>query len=184
MPVLNGEYLPHIWFTSFFGGWFFPGGLGSQVSACSAGDPGSVPELGRSPGEGNGNPLQYSCWRIPWMEKPDGLQSLGLKQELDTTERPNSNRTMCCSFIHPFLHMFPVNAPQAPGPWSGADRWSGPRGDTWAQEAGLGPLGTGALFHPPKLGLLAAPSVHLVNSWGWGRAVFCSLAWGKAEDPS
>ena len=32
-----------------------------KESACSAGDPGSVPGLGRSPGEGNGNPLLYSC---------------------------------------------------------------------------------------------------------------------------
>ena len=28
-------------------------------------------------GEGNGNPLQHSCWKIPWMEKPDTLQSMG-----------------------------------------------------------------------------------------------------------
>ena len=33
----------------------------SKASAYSAGDPGSIPVLGRSPGEGNGNPLQYSC---------------------------------------------------------------------------------------------------------------------------
>ena len=32
-----------------------------KVSACNAGDPGSIPELRRSPGEGNGNPLQYFC---------------------------------------------------------------------------------------------------------------------------
>ena len=32
-----------------------------RESACNAGDPGSIPGLGRSPGEGNGNPLQYSC---------------------------------------------------------------------------------------------------------------------------
>ena len=32
-----------------------------KASACNAGDPGSIPGLGRSPGEGNGNPLQYSC---------------------------------------------------------------------------------------------------------------------------
>ena len=37
----------------------------------------SVPGSGRSPGGGPGNPLQYSCWRIPWTEEPDGLQSLG-----------------------------------------------------------------------------------------------------------
>ena len=39
----------------------FPGGSDGKASACSVGDPGSIPGLGRSPGEGNGNPLQYSC---------------------------------------------------------------------------------------------------------------------------
>ena len=39
----------------------FPGGLDSEESACSAGDSGSVPRSGRSSGEGNGHPLQYSC---------------------------------------------------------------------------------------------------------------------------
>ena len=40
---------------------WFPGGSDGKVSACNAGDPGSIPGLGRSPGEGNGDPLQYSC---------------------------------------------------------------------------------------------------------------------------
>ena len=39
----------------------FPGGSESTESACSTGDPGSVFGLGRSPGEGNGNPLQNYC---------------------------------------------------------------------------------------------------------------------------
>ena len=39
----------------------FPGGSEVKASACNAGDPGSIPGLGRSPGEGNDNPLQYSC---------------------------------------------------------------------------------------------------------------------------
>ena len=39
----------------------FPGNSDSKESACNAGDPGLVPEWGRSPGEGNGCPLQYSC---------------------------------------------------------------------------------------------------------------------------
>ena len=39
----------------------FPGGSDSEESACNVGDQGSVPGLGRFPGEGNGNPLQYSC---------------------------------------------------------------------------------------------------------------------------
>ena len=39
----------------------FPGGSVGKESDCSAGEPFSVPHLGRSPGEGNGKPLQYSC---------------------------------------------------------------------------------------------------------------------------
>ena len=41
--------------------WDFPGGSDGKVSAYNAGNPGSIPGLGRSPGEGNGYPLQYSC---------------------------------------------------------------------------------------------------------------------------
>ena len=65
-----------------------PCGSDDKASACNAGDPGSIPGLGRSPGEGNGNPLQYSCLKnsmdchlrslvgdSPWSRK-----------ELDTTE--------------------------------------------------------------------------------------------------
>ena len=54
--------------------WGFPGGSDSKDSACIMGDPGPIPGSGRSPGEENGNPLQYSClensldrgaWRVP-----------------------------------------------------------------------------------------------------------------------
>ena len=43
----------------------FPGGSGGKVSACNAGDPGSIPGSGRSPGDGNGNALQYLCLENP-----------------------------------------------------------------------------------------------------------------------
>ena len=43
----------------------FPGGLEGKASTCNVGDLGSIPESGRSPGEGNGNPLQYSCLENP-----------------------------------------------------------------------------------------------------------------------
>ena len=43
----------------------FPGGSDGKASAYNAGDPGSIPGLGRSPGEGNGNRLQYSCLENP-----------------------------------------------------------------------------------------------------------------------
>ena len=58
-------------------------------SASNTGDLGSVPGLGRSLGEGNGNPLQYSCPENPWTEEPGGLQSVwsqrvGHDRETDT----------------------------------------------------------------------------------------------------
>ena len=43
----------------------FPGGSDGKASAYNAVDPGLIPGLGRSPGEGNGNPLQYSCLENP-----------------------------------------------------------------------------------------------------------------------
>ena len=43
----------------------FPGGSDGKESACNAGDPGSIPGSGRSPGEVNGYPLQYSCLENP-----------------------------------------------------------------------------------------------------------------------
>ena len=49
----------------------FPGGSDGKASAYNVGDPGSIPESGRSPGEGNGNSLQYSC-----LGEPGGLQSM------------------------------------------------------------------------------------------------------------
>jgi len=48
----------HIYTYTYMG---FPGGSDGKEPVCNAGDPGSVPGLGRSPGEGNGNPFQYSC---------------------------------------------------------------------------------------------------------------------------
>ena len=64
----------------------FPGGLGSKESSYSPGDPGSIPGSGGSPGEGNGNPLQYSCLenstdRGAWQAAVHG------NAESDTTER-------------------------------------------------------------------------------------------------
>ena len=52
--------------------------------------------MGRSPGEGDGNPLQYSCLENPWTEEPGRLQSMGL-QESDTTERLSTHMYMYIS---------------------------------------------------------------------------------------
>ena len=52
------------------------GGSDGKESALNAGDQGSIPGLGRSPGGGSGNPLQYSCLEKSMEEKPGGLQSM------------------------------------------------------------------------------------------------------------
>ena len=51
----------------------FPGGSEGKESTCNAGDLGSIPQSGRSPGEGNDYPLRYSFWRPPQTEEPGGL---------------------------------------------------------------------------------------------------------------
>ena len=65
----------------------FPGGSDSKESGCNVGDLGSIPGLGRSPGGGQGNPLQCSC-----LENPHGQRSLADynpwgHKELDMPER-------------------------------------------------------------------------------------------------
>ena len=73
---LMGQGVPNTW-SNILGGsvcvfldlltseWGFPGGSDGKESACNAGDLGSILGSGRSPGEGSGYPLQYSCLRNP-----------------------------------------------------------------------------------------------------------------------
>ena len=66
----------------------FPGGSVRKESPCNAGDPGSIPGSGRSPGEGHGHPLQYSCLENPQRtEEPGGLQSTGLQRVRHVPDR-------------------------------------------------------------------------------------------------
>ena len=58
----------------------FPGGSDGKESAHNAGDLGSIPGSGRSPGEGNGNHSSILAWEIPWTEEPGRLQSMGLQE--------------------------------------------------------------------------------------------------------
>ena len=64
----------------------FPGGSGGKESACNAGDPGSIPGSGRFPGEGNSNPLQYSCLENP-MDRGAWPVTVHRVAESDTTEQ-------------------------------------------------------------------------------------------------
>ena len=93
----------------------FPGGSDGKESACNAGNPGSIPGSGRSPGEGNGNPLQYSCLenfmgRGAWRDTVHG----GLK-ESDTTERLTLSRlyTITCIYVYLFKNESQQNTPMS-----------------------------------------------------------------------
>ena len=57
--------------------WDFPGGSEGKASVCSAGDPVSIPGFGRSAGEGNGSPPQYSCLENPMDGGAMVLQRVG-----------------------------------------------------------------------------------------------------------
>ena len=95
----------------------FPGGSEDTASACNAGDPGSIPGLRRSPGEGNGNPLQYSCLENPTDKEPGGLQSTGSQRVgHDWATSLHFMLGIICyhhleilsSFIHPFIWLHQV----------------------------------------------------------------------------
>ena len=58
----------------------FPGGSNGKESVCNAGDPGSIPGSGRSPGEGN----VFLAGESPWTEEPGGQQSIGPRPYLQT----------------------------------------------------------------------------------------------------
>ena len=71
---------------SFLTTFTSPGGSDSKLSACSAGDWGSLPGLGRSPGGVHGKPLQYSCLENPHGQRNMVGNSLWACKESDTTE--------------------------------------------------------------------------------------------------
>ena len=88
----------------------FPGSLAGKESACNAGDSCSIPGLGRSPGGGHGNPLQYSCLENPHgqrSQEPSGLQSMGGKA-LDTTEWLSTAQLRGSVLSHPHSQKGPV----------------------------------------------------------------------------
>ena len=61
LQFMGSQRVRHDWATEWTELMSFPGGLVGKDTACNAGDTGLIPGLGRFPGRGNGNPLQYSC---------------------------------------------------------------------------------------------------------------------------
>ena len=75
----------------------FPHSSVGKESACNSGDCGSIPGSGKSPGEGNGNPLQYSCLenlmnRGAWQTIVHGVEGVG--HDFETKQPPPSNHTV------------------------------------------------------------------------------------------
>ena len=68
------------------------------VNAGDIRDADSIPGSGRSPGGGNGNPLQYSCLKMPWTEEPGGLQSMGLPR-VDSTKHTHLSSLWQCVWL-------------------------------------------------------------------------------------
>ena len=68
----------------------FTGGSAGKESVCNAGDLGLIPGLGRSPGEGNGNPRQYSCLENPMDRETWRAIVHGVAKESDTTEHAHT----------------------------------------------------------------------------------------------
>ena len=67
------------------GNWGFPHSSVGKESACNVGDMGSIPGSGSCPGEGNGNPLQYSCLENPTDRGAWQATVHGVAKESDTT---------------------------------------------------------------------------------------------------
>ena len=115
----------------------FPGGSDSKESACNAGDLGSVPGLGRSPAEENGNPLQYSCLEIliaygEWYCQIRGLR----RRRFNSGTKDNLSYSKFCvssvQFSRPVVsdslrpHESQHTRPPCPSPTPGVHSDSGP----------------------------------------------------------
>ena len=82
--------------------WGFLGGTVVKNPPAKAGntrDVSSIPKSKRSPGIGNGNPLQFFAWKTPWTEEPDRLQYMGLQKS--QTQLSNLACACACTHTHP-----------------------------------------------------------------------------------
>ena len=80
-------------------------GSDSKESACNVGDLGLIPGLGRSPGEGNGNPLQYSCLENSMDRGTARLQSMGLQSRLRLSDYTFTFHIKCKSHACLYLEL-------------------------------------------------------------------------------
>ena len=79
--------------------WVFPGCSDGKASVCNAGDPGSIPGLGRSPEKEMATYFSTLAWKIPWREEPGRLQSMGLQKQLHFTKTRNKQESRESSLL-------------------------------------------------------------------------------------
>ena len=108
-PALNIHF-------KYIGG--FPGDSDGKEPSCNAGDLGSIPGSGRSPGEGNGNPFQYSCLgEPPWTEEP-WRATVHVVTESDVTECQTLKHIVCgfsCKPHHMLAEQHSMQPDRKPG---------------------------------------------------------------------
>ena len=83
----------------------FPGGSDSKESTCNVRDLSSIPGLGRSPGEGNSNPLQYSCLENPRNGGAWWAAVYGVTQSRTRLKRLSSSMHIYIYYIYNFIHL-------------------------------------------------------------------------------
>ena len=101
VPQLNCCMAIGIWYYFSFNGIDFPGGSDCKETTCNADGSGSISGLGRSPGEGHGNSLQYCCLENPHEQRSQADYSVCSHKESDMTERLSTAQILFweCVFI-------------------------------------------------------------------------------------
>ena len=98
----------------------FPGGSDGKESTCKAGDLGSILGLGRSPGEGHGNPLQYSCLENRHGQRSQATLHGIAKSQTRLSKQSTAHKTIKMTLVRPLMTNFKVivRADWAVSAWS------------------------------------------------------------------
>ena len=144
------------------------------MSARNLGDPGSIPRFGRSPEEGNGNPLRCSCLEIPWMEEPGGLYSPWGHKELDITEWLHF-LTLCFYFWKLFLIYLEVH-------WSYYEFLSNPSSEK-AMATHSSTLAWKIPWTEEPGGLQSMGLLRVGHYWGTSLSLFTYMHWRRKWQP-
>ena len=143
------------------------------ANAGDTGDAGSIPGLERSPGGGNGNPLQYLAWRVQWTEEPGGLQSMGL-QESDATEATYH----ACMLIPLWVQWYSPKLYLREDPWGKRPAW-----DHHVESGNQSALELTPTLGPRQEASLMSPSLGVALALGRDGFLRISLEGGAAEFP-